>query len=170
MKNASDSIAMRMIFSDLLYQEMVHNKNIWLIVGDLGYYVFDKIFVNFPDRSINTGASEQAALDVCIGLASSGSLPVFYSITPFALYRPYESWRTYINHEKIPVIVAGSGRDFDYEHDGMSHYAHDVEQHLQLLPNVISYFPEDNQKLISEWEYERDAHEFKRPLFFSLKR
>src|SRR5690242_17443014 len=104
-----------------LYELMKQNPKIWAITGDLGYIGFDKIRDEFPDRFINTGAAEVAMMDIAIGLALGGVVPVVYSITPFLLYRPFESLRTYINHEKIPVVMIGSGRDSDYEHDGFSH-------------------------------------------------
>ena len=34
--------------------------------------------------------------------------------------------RNYVNYEKIPVKLIGSGRDRDYEHDGISHWSDDA--------------------------------------------
>ena len=104
---------------------METNPDIYLVTADLGMGMWDKIRDDFPDRFLNTGASEQAASDICVGLALSGKIPVFYSITPFLLYRCFETLRTYINHEELHVILVGSGRDDDYKHDGFSHDATD---------------------------------------------
>ena len=122
---------------------MKENSNIWAITGDLGYGGFDKIRDEFPDRFINTGAAEQAMMDIACGLALEGKIPVVYSITPFLLYRPFETLRTYINHEKIPVIMIGSGRNDDYKHDGFSHYAGDDIDFMKHLPNIFSRWPKD---------------------------
>lgn len=134
---------MRGYFAGYLYNEMLDNDKIWLVVGDLGFRVFDRIKEDFPDRFLNTGASEQAASDICVGLALKGVIPFFYSITPFGLYRAFETWRTYVNHEKIPVKMAFSGRDADYRHDGYSHNATDAMQVLTFcLPNIKQLWPE----------------------------
>src|SRR5690554_4733225 len=129
-------------FGAELYEQMAKNSDIYLLVGDLGYKVFDRHFNMFPERCINTGASEQALLGIACGLALEGKIAVVYSITPFLLYRPFETLRTYINHENIPVKLIGSGRDTDYAHDGFSHDASDVKGFLDQLPNIKQYWPE----------------------------
>ncbi len=138
MKNKHES--MRGYFAYELYQHMKKNKDIWLIVGDLGYKVFDNHFKDFPERCINTGAAEVAMMDIGVGLALEGKIPFVYSITPFLIYRPFEVIRTYINHEKINVKLIGSGRDKDYEHDGFSHDATDVWKLFQIVGNIGETF------------------------------
>jgi transketolase len=68
-------------------------------------------------------------------------------MSSFILYRPFEFLRNYVNAENIPVKLIGSGRDKDYEHDGMSHWAHDDEQVLSCLPNIKIYKPKSLQEL-----------------------
>lgn len=127
---------MRKEFADKLYELMQKEKDVYFVTGDLGYGLFDKICQDFPERFINTGAAEQAMMGVAIGLTLKGKKVFVYSITPFLLYRAFEAIRTYINHEKIPVILVGSGRGNDYEHDGFSHYAGDDELFLQHFENI----------------------------------
>ena len=127
---------MRKEFADKLYELMQKDKDVYFVTGDLGYGIFDKICQDFPERFINTGAAEQAMMGVAIGLTLKGKKVFVYSITPFLLYRAFEAIRTYINHEKIPVILVGSGRGNDYEHDGFSHYAGDDELFLQHFENI----------------------------------
>lgn len=138
---------MRRTFADCLLEEMQFNKDIFLLMGDLGYKVFDAHIVSFPDRVINCGASEQMMLDVAVGLAQSGKIPFVYSITPFLLYRGFETLRTYINHENVNVKLIGSGRDKDYEIDGFSHDATDVKTILSTLPNIIQYWPSKKEEI-----------------------
>lgn len=132
---------MRRTFSEELYKHMLLNDQIFLLVGDLGYKMFDEIREKFPDRFINCGAAEQAMLDIACGLALDGKIPFVYSITPFLIYRPFETLRTYVNKEKISVKLVGSGRDKDYEHDGWSHDATDVKGFLDQFPNIKQYWP-----------------------------
>lgn len=132
---------MRRKFSDELERWMEQDTDIWVISIDLGYKMLDNIRDKFPDRFINTGAAEQAAMGIAVGLALEGKKPFIYSITSFLLYRPFETIRNYIHHEKIPVRLVGGGRDFDYEHDGYSHWSHDADQVLKALPNIQKLNP-----------------------------
>ena len=140
-----------MLFRSKLYELMQKDENVFFVTGDLGYGIFDKICQDFPERFINTGAAEQAMMGVAIGLTLKGKKVFVYSITPFLLYRAFEAIRTYINHEKIPVILVGSGRGNDYEHDGFSHYAGDDELFLQHFENIKRFTTfADLETLITE--------------------
>ena len=132
---------MRKTFVDLLFVEMCCDPNIFLLTADLGYGILDKIKTEFPNRFYNVGAAEQLLIGAACGLADSGKIPVCYSITPFLLYRPFELLRTYVNYENIPVKLVGSGRDKDYIHDGISHWAEDDEDVLKPLRNISIYKP-----------------------------
>ncbi|MBT4651914.1 MAG: hypothetical protein HOC16_00425 [Candidatus Pacebacteria bacterium] len=132
---------LRRRFADGLYTEMKANKKIIVLSGDLGYKVFDKIRVDFPDRFLNIGAAEQALVGIAVGMALEGVIPVVYSISPFLLYRPFETIRNYIHHEKIPVKLIGSGRDKDYSHDGFSHWSCEDKQVMKILSNIKSSWP-----------------------------
>lgn len=142
MKN-QQTIWIRGYFADCIYNEMKENKNIFVIVNDLGYKMWDKIRKDFPDRFINVGAAEQTLIGVGIGLALSGKIPIVYSITSFLLYRPFETIRNYIHHEKIPVKLIGAGRNKDYIHDGISHWAMEDKKIMKVLNNIESYWPDD---------------------------
>ena len=104
---------MRRTFRDQLESEMRENDKITLLVGDVGYGLFDSTRKEFPDRVINAGASEQLMIGMAVGMAMEGIIPVAYSITPFVLYRPFEVIRNYVNEENIPVKLVGSGRNDD---------------------------------------------------------
>lgn len=140
-------IIQRAFFADCIHKEMKKNKNIYVLVNDLGYKMWDKIRKDFPDRFINVGAAEQTLIGVGIGLALSGKIPVVYSITTFLLYRPFETIRNYIHHEKIPVKLIGSGRNKDYIHDGISHWAQEDKEIMKILKNIKAYWPEDTREV-----------------------
>jgi len=80
-------------------------------------------------------------LGMACGLALDGKIPVCYSMTPFILYRPFEIIRTYIDYEKIPVILIGAGRDKDYASAGWSHWATDDRKHLSGFKNLQQCWP-----------------------------
>lgn len=159
--------SMRGYFAGHLYNQMIENKDIYVISGDLGYGLWDKVRDDFPDRFYNIGAAEQAGAGVCIGLALSGKKPFFFSITTFALYRPFEMWRLYASHERIPVRIIGSGRDQDYEHDGISHWSMDAKQILSTLPRIKQYWPNEKEEIAGVVEKMVNIQE---PSFISLRR
>ena len=162
---------MRKIFAEELYKQMQTNQDIWLIVGDLGYGLFDKIRDDFSDRFINVGAAETSLIGLACGLALEGKIPFCYSITPFLLYRPFETIKLYIDGEKLNVKLIGSGRNKDYHIDGPSHDASDVYKLFDvldpILPNIHPYFPVDEGDI--PWIVDKMCKSGQ-PEFLSLKR
>lgn len=139
--------SMRGWFAYELHARMIEDPQIWVVTGDLGYGMFDKIKRDFPDRFINVGAAEQAMMGVGVGLAIEGIIPVVYSITPFLLYRPFETIRNYLNRERIPVKLIGGGRDQDYGHDGFSHWSTEDRTAMRLFAGIDSLWPESKEEI-----------------------
>jgi len=159
-------MSVRKTFVKLLHAEMKKNEDIVFVIGDLGYGHFDAIREEFPDRVFNPGAAEQLLLGMACGLAMEGKIPVCYSMTPFLLYRPFEVIRTFIDHEKIPVILAAAGRDKDYGAAGFSHWATDDKEHLSGFKNILKLWP-DEQELEKEFQ---NIINTKLPYYVNLKR
>jgi len=131
---------------------MVEDESIRVITADLGFGILDQIRNSFPDRFYNVGAAEQLMIGTAIGIANEGLKPVCYSMSSFLLYRPFEFLRNYVNHEQIPVKLIGSGRDYDYSHDGISHWAHDDEAVLKALPYIGVFKPGSITDLENIWD------------------
>jgi len=156
---------MRNTFANLVLEEMKENEHIYVIVGDVGYGVFDQIKESYPERFINPGAAEQLIVGMATGLAMEGKIPIIYSITPFILYRPFEFLRNLVNKENIPVKIVGSGRDEDYGALGFSHFATDDEGVLSSLKNIKIFKPEKPEDInIKEFLYNES------PSYLNLKR
>ena len=159
---------MRGYFAYELYKAMQADESIYLVVGDLGYAMLDRIREDYPGRCINVGAAEQAMIGVAVGLALEGRIPVVYSITNFLLYRPFETIRNYVDYEKLPVKLVGGGRDKDYSHDGISHWSEDARDVLSLFTNINEFFPEEKsditEDLVDSFLYNN------KPSFISLRR
>ena len=127
---------MRKEFATFLHKEMSYNDNIVLLTGDLGYGLWDRIKIDYPDRFYNVMSSEQLMVGAAVGLAMENLIPIVYSITPFVLYRPFELLRNYLDHENIPVKLVGGGRDKDYGYLGFSHWAEEDIKILSTLPDI----------------------------------
>ena len=158
---------MRRDFAKMLHTEMMTNPDIYLITGDLGYGLWDQVRDDYPDRFFNVGSSEMAMMGMAIGLAMDGKVPYVYSITPFAIYRPFEMIRNYLDHENIPVNIIGGGRDKEYGYLGFSHWSHDDKRIMSVFDNVKSFHPEDMDDLNTAMMYSLSK---KHPTYINLKR
>lgn len=158
---------LRRRFADEIYKAMKTNNNIFVVTGDLGYKMWDQIRQDFPNKFINVGAAEQSLIGVGIGLALEGKIPIVFSITSFLLYRPFETIRNYIDHEKIPVILVGSGRDKDYLHDGFSHWSEEDKEVMKILKNINSVWPESADEVSKITLKIINSHQ---PWYINLKR
>ena len=158
---------MRRELAKLLFDEMELNPNIYLITGDLGYGLWDDIRDTYPNRFFNVGSSEMAMMGMAIGLAMEGKIPFVYSITPFAIYRPFEMIRNYINHENIPVKILGGGRDEEYGYLGFSHWASEDIAALNVFENLIKFKPRTQEELEGAFRFAINEN---KPTYINLKK
>lgn len=154
-------------FADTLYDEMERNSNIIVLTGDVGYGVLDDIKRDFPKQYCNVGAAEQSLIDIGVGLAMMGKTVICYSITPFLLYRAFEGIRNYINHERVPVILVGRGRDRDYLDCGFSHWAEEDYEVMNIFKNIKTYWPESNEDASLAI---KEAIKFRQPSYINLSK
>jgi transketolase len=149
---------MRKQFAEYLHYEMAQEERLYLLTGDLGYGLWDRIKIDYPDRFINTLSSEQLMLGAACGLAMEGKIPVVYSITPFVLYRPFEWIRNYLDHEQVPVKLVGGGRDKDYGYLGFSHWAEEDRDIMSNFKNIVTFKPEKlNEAIFRSFLYNKSA-------------
>jgi len=158
---------MRKDLAKLLFNEMKINPDVYLITGDLGYGLWDDIRDTYPDRFYNVGSSEMAMMGMAIGLAMDNKIPFVYSITPFAIYRPFEMIRNYINHENIPVKILGGGRNEDYGYLGFSHWANEDISVMNIFSNIISFKPHTIEDLTKAFNFSIN-NSF--PIYINLKK
>ena len=76
---------MRNAFVAKLTEIARENEKIVLLVGDIGFGVFENFKKEFPKRYFNLGIAEQNSIGVVSGLAKEGFFPNFYTIIPFIL-------------------------------------------------------------------------------------
>lgn len=156
---------MRKIFAQRVLKEMRKNPNIILITADMGYGLWDDVRKEFPDRFYNVGSAEQLMIGVAAGLAMEGKIPVCYSITPFLLYRPFEFIRNFMNFEKLPIILAGGGRNKDYGYLGYTHWAEEDVDIMDHFDYIDIYKPETEQAL---HDFTTLLFDLKRPCYINL--
>ena len=80
---------MRRRFGKLINQLAKKDKKIVLLVGDIGYGIFDDFRKEHPKRFFNLGICEQSLIGVASGMSLEGLRPWVYTITPFLIERPF---------------------------------------------------------------------------------
>lgn len=158
---------MRFGFVTALTDEMRSNEDIYVLLGDLGFGIFDSLRSEFPNRCINVGSSEQLIVGMAVGLALEGKIPICYSISSFMIYRPFEFIRNYLEHEGIPVKLVGSGRDQDYGVAGFTHHSDELRPILSHFSNIEAFWPTNETELKSSMPQFFNSG---KPAFLSLRR
>jgi transketolase len=139
---------MRDKFADTIYKISKNNSKICAIVADISPAgSMEKFRKEFPERFINCGVAEQSMIGIAAGLALKGFRPFCYTIATFAIYRPFEMIRNYLDYESIDVTVVGGGRNKDYGYLGFSHWACDDKQIMNCFTNIRKFHPNTDQEL-----------------------
>ena len=154
---------MRRSFGKIITELADRDEKIYVIVGDIGYRVFDEFRQKHPDRFINIGICEQSMIGVSAGMALEGLNPWVYTITPFLIERPFEQVKLDIDQQNVNVKLVGFS---DYPTLGPTHTELNGKKLMQLFNNITSYFPEDGEETqkVTYQAYEKNG-----PVFISLK-
>jgi len=158
---------MRKEFINTLFELAEKDKNIYLLVGDVGFGVFEDFAQKFPKRFINCGISEPNMMGVAAGLALSGKKVYVYSIIPFVTMRPFEQVRNDICYQNLDVKIVGVGSGFAYGYLGSTHHAIEDIAILRVLPNMTVLCPADP---VETRELVLKSYETKNPTYIRLNR
>ena len=154
---------MRRKFGKIIDNLAKKDERIVLLVGDIGYGIFDDFRKNHPKRFYNLGICEQSLIGVASGMSIEGLKPWVYTITPFLIERPFEQVKLDIDQQKANVNLVGFA---DYPHLGPTHSELNAKKLTSLFKNIVSFFPSNS----SETEkFVKIANKTKGPTFISLK-
>ena len=128
---------MRRKFGKLINEIAKKDKKIVLLVGDIGYGIFDDFRKDNPKRFFNMGICEQSLIGVASGMSLEGLKPWVYTITPFLIERPFEQIKLDIDQQKANVNLVGFA---DYPTLGPSHAEIDGKKLMKLFKNIDSFF------------------------------
>ena len=154
---------MRRRFGKLINELARKDKKIVLLVGDIGYGIFDDFRKNNPKQFFNMGICEQSLIGVASGMALEGLKPWVYTITPFLIERPFEQVKLDIDQQNVNVKLVGFA---DYPHLGPTHKELNAKKLMSLFKNITSYFPSDSEETVSNV---LSSYKKKGPNFISLK-
>ena len=131
---------MSRVFGKLIADMADKDPKINLLVGDIGYRVFDEFRERHPNKLYKLGICEQSLISVSSGMALEGLKPWVYTITPFLIERPFEQIKLDIDQQKANVKLVGFA---DYPTLGPSHSAIDAKKLMSLFKNIDSFFPKN---------------------------
>ncbi len=154
---------MRYEFGKVIAELAAQDPDIHLIVGDIGYQVFDEFRQKFPTRFHNVGVCEQAMIGLAAGMALGGLKPWVYTITTFLIERPFEQVKIDINQQKANVKLVGYA---DYPELGPTHILID-ERVVDNFKNIKTYYPKNSAETR---QAATEAHFHQGPVFISLKK
>ena len=154
---------MRREFGKIIDKLAKKDKNIFLLVGDIGYGIFDDFRNNHPKRFLNLGICEQSLIGVAAGMSLEGLKPWVYTITPFLIERPFEQVKLDIDQQKANVKLVGFA---DYPTLGPTHSELNARKTANLFKNIKSYFPQNSQQTK---KFVIECYKNKGPNFVSLK-
>jgi len=154
---------MRRRFGKLINELAKKDEKVVLLVGDIGYGIFDDFRKENPKRFFNLGICEQSLIGVAAGMSLEGLKPWVYTITPFLIERPFEQLKLDINQQNVNVKLVGFA---DYPKLGPTHAETNAQKIMELFKNIKPYFPKNSietEKMVLE------AHKNIGPNFISLK-
>jgi transketolase len=140
------------------------DEKVILVVGDIGYKIFDEFIEKFPNRFFNFGLCEQSMISAASGMALEGLKPYVYTITPFLIERPFEQVKLDIDQQNVNVKLVGYA---DYPEQGPTHAEIDGEKLMKLFKNIVSYFPKNSKETK---EVLIKSYNSNSPAFISLKK
>jgi transketolase len=156
---------MRTAFVNTLAELMKQHDEIVVLTADMGYSVFESLFKEFPNRTFNTGVTEQSSIGLAAGLAMSGYKVFLYAQAVFMTMRCYEQFRLDIAYQNLNVKIIGTAAGFSLNQLGVSHYALEDIGLVRLMPNVNIFTPGDAFE--SKWSTLK-AYETKGPAYIRL--
>jgi len=154
---------MRRKFGKIINNIAKKDSKVVLLVGDIGYGIFDDFRRDNPKKFFNMGICEQSLIGAAAGMALEGLKPWVYTITPFLIERPFEQIKLDIDQQNVNVKLVGFA---DYPSLGPTHSEVDGKKSMKLFKNIKSFFPkngDDTEKVVYE------SYKIKGPTFISLK-
>lgn len=144
---------MKKTFINELIKATRKNKNIFLIVNDLGFGMIEPFQKEFPKNIFNAGISEQSMMGYAAGLSSTGKHVFVYSIGNFNTFRCAEQIRNDVDYHKLNVTIVSTGAGVGYGNLGYSHHAIQDYALMRSFPNILIASPGDDMELKSCMDY-----------------
>src|SRR6185369_5893411 len=134
---------MRSAFIEELARLARLDRNIVLVVGDLGFGVVGKFAEELPAQFVNAGVAEQNMTGLAAGMALSGHTVLTYSIANFPVIRCLEQIRNDVCYHDANVKIVAVGGGMAFGSLGMTHHATEDLAIMRAMPNMVVLAPND---------------------------
>lgn len=132
---------MRTQIFDALHRRMGNDPRLFLVIGDMGINLVERIADSYPDRFVNVGIAEQNMIGVSAGLYNAGYRPVSYTICNFAVHRCFEQIRNDVGIHGYPIVMLGISTGFDNSPLGPTHHMVDDWGALRAIQGIEIHCP-----------------------------
>lgn len=162
------NLSQREAFGRALLMYGYQNKKVVVLDADTSSSTMSKYFADeFPDRFINVGIAEPCMVDVAVGLALAGFIPVINGFAALLSLRAVEQIRTCVAYAETNVkIIAGYSGVSDFK-DGPTHHSIMDMGIMRMMPNMTVIAPADEVE-IRKWL--PIIAEYRGPVYFRLSR
>ncbi|MCI9251209.1 MAG: hypothetical protein HFI22_05270 [Lachnospiraceae bacterium] len=123
-------------FSEEMKDILKKEENCILILMGIRQYTFRECRKYCPQRVIDTGIMEPAAVGIAAGMAAKGLVPFLHTWTPFLVERAYEQLKLDFGCQKLGGNFIGAGASYDLTAYGDSHYCPSDVPILKQIRNM----------------------------------
>lgn len=138
----------RKVFGKAVTDTARDNKDVVVISTDSGGSSgFGDFMKDMPERYLEIGIMEQAAVGIAAGLATTNKIPVYCAIAPFVTARVYEMFRNDVGYMRQNVKIVGRNSGITYSELGATHHSLDDFAIIGMIPGVVILAPQDPNEI-----------------------
>lgn len=131
-------------FGDGLVELGGRDSDVVALCGDLSESTRCQAFAEkYPDRFFQVGVAEQNMAAVAAGMAATGKIPFIASYATFSPGKNWETLRTTVVYNNVPVKIAGHHSGIATGPDGPTHQATEDIAITRVLPGLDVLVPCD---------------------------
>jgi transketolase len=135
---------MRKAYGEALVSLGAEREDVVVLSADVQSSDFSYMFeAAYPKRFINVGIAEPALVDVAVGLANAGKIPIANTFAFLFATRALEMVRTHLCYGGANVKLAGAYAGLSDSFDGPTHQTVSDLAILRSLPNMTIVVPAD---------------------------
>ena len=135
---------MRQAYGEALVELGRERSDVVVLSADVQSSDFSYMFeAAYPQRFINVGIAEPALVDVAVGLANSGRIPIANTFAFLFATRALEMVRTHLCYGGANVKLAGAYAGLSDSFDGPTHQTVSDLAIFRSLPNMTIVVPAD---------------------------
>jgi transketolase len=109
-------------FIEEVYKALETDQNIYFLSADFGAAALDDLRIRYKNNFIHCGISEQAMIDVAVGMALEEKKVFCYAMAPFLSLRALEQIKCGPGIMNLPICLISVGVGIGYADSGPTHY------------------------------------------------